>query len=274
MKFQLYFLLGTGLSCLSGLALGQCVVTEDCTALGYTENSCNGGKGVKCPFGSGWFCAEDEDTVCDKNGFKYTCTGTGYSGGSGQPCGGKYKTCNCATNYTWNGSSCTLSCSSSYQYTCTGTGYAGGTGSACGGKYTQCTCSSGYEWKNNSCQKQVLNGSVGNSYYCNGAIVGTKISGMNFFVATVDLGSMSWTQASEAVRKYSVCDNRWRLPSMEELEFIYEHKNEIQGNKISDACYWSSELGFGSTYYGFCMTSGGFDLNGNYHMVRPVISVY
>ena len=155
MKFQVYLVLGTSLSCFSGLAFGQCVVTEDCAALGYTETSCPG-NGLKCPFGNGWFCGGDEATICAENGFKYTCTGTRYSGGSGQPCGGKYKTCTCATNYTWNGSSCALSCSSSYKYTCTGTGYAGGAGSACGGKYTQCTCASGYEWKNGKCQKKEI----------------------------------------------------------------------------------------------------------------------
>ena len=170
-----FLLLGTSLSCFPQLAYTQCVTVQDCTALGYTESSCDGGKGVKCPFGNGWFCAEDESTVCDKNGFKYSCTGTGYSGGSGQPCGGKYKTCNCATNYTWNGNSCVLSCSSSYQYTCSGTGYAGGTGSACGGKYTQCTCASGYEWKDGSC-KHKETCTIGTLFYSDGTCSNDKLN--------------------------------------------------------------------------------------------------
>ena len=36
----------------SGNAWAQCVSTQDCTTLGYTESSCPNGKGVKCPFGS------------------------------------------------------------------------------------------------------------------------------------------------------------------------------------------------------------------------------
>ena len=106
MKFQVYFLLGTSLSYFPGLAFGQCVVTEDCAALGYTASSCNGGKGVKCPFGNGWFCAEDESTVCAENGFKYTCTGTGYAGGAGSACGGKYAQCTCASGYEWKDGAC------------------------------------------------------------------------------------------------------------------------------------------------------------------------
>ena len=106
MKFQVYLVLGTSLSCFPALALGQCVVTEDCAVLGYTESSCDGGKGVKCPFGNGWFCAEDESTICAENGFKYSCSGTGYAGGAGSACGGKYTQCTCASGYEWKDGSC------------------------------------------------------------------------------------------------------------------------------------------------------------------------
>ncbi len=105
MKFQVYFLLGTSLSCFPALAFGQCVTAQDCAALGYTESSCPG-KGLKCPFGSGWFCVGDEDAVCAENGFKYTCTGTGYSGGIGDTCGGKYAQCTCASGYEWKDGTC------------------------------------------------------------------------------------------------------------------------------------------------------------------------
>ncbi len=106
MKFQVYFVLGTSLSCFPGLALGQCVPVQDCAALGYTASSCDGGKGVKCPFGLGWFCAEGESTVCAENGFKYSCIGTGYSSGAGFACGGKYTQCTCASGYEWKDGSC------------------------------------------------------------------------------------------------------------------------------------------------------------------------
>ncbi len=85
----------------------QCVTTQDCTALGYTETSCPDG-GVKCPFGNKWFCASTEITPeqCTELGFTQTCTGTGYSGGSGATCGGKYYECTCASGYEWKDGGC------------------------------------------------------------------------------------------------------------------------------------------------------------------------
>ena len=277
MKNIKFLLFGTSLSCFPGLAFGQCVVTEDCATLGYTETSCPS-NGVKCPFGNGWFCGGDEAAVCDKNGFKYTCTGTGYSGGSGQPCGGKYKTCNCATNYTWNGNSCALSCSSTYQYSCTGTGYAGGAGSACGGKYTQCTCASGYEWKNGECQKKEET-----EYYCDGKVVGVRAEGMGFFVSIDNIvnGSnfgMSWnTAALQAARSF--CGNG-RLPTVDELELIYNNKSRINalstmagGEKLRNVYHWSTSFSGNDNYhYALDMYDGSIDLywGGNENGVRSV----
>ena len=107
-KFLL--LIGTSLSLIPTITFAQCVATQDCETLGYTETSCNGGKGVKCPFGNKWACfktdSECEQQFCDKYGFQYTCTGTGYSGGSGTACNGKYTACNCAQNYEWKDGIC------------------------------------------------------------------------------------------------------------------------------------------------------------------------
>ena len=44
-----------------GNVLAQCVTTQDCASLGYTENSCENG-GIKCPFGNAWACKENADT--------------------------------------------------------------------------------------------------------------------------------------------------------------------------------------------------------------------
>ena len=39
----------------AGNVSAQCVVTQDCATLGYTETSCQNG-GIKCPFGDKWAC--------------------------------------------------------------------------------------------------------------------------------------------------------------------------------------------------------------------------
>ena len=159
-----FLLLGTSLSFLPTLSLAQCVATQDCVALGYTETSCNGGKGVKCPFGNKWACLASKEDVCREEGFTESCTGIGQSG-SGKSCGGLYAECSCA---------------STYQYACIGTGYAGGAGSACGGKYAQCMCASGYEWKDGSCQQKAPDYSVckiGMLFYSDGTCSSDKLSG-------------------------------------------------------------------------------------------------
>ncbi len=109
-KFK-FLLLGTSLSFIPLTINAQCVAMQDCATLGYTETSCNGGKGVKCPFGNKWAClgANEEECLkiaCEKLDFKYDCTGDGYTGGAGKNCSGKYAQCNCASGYEWKDSKC------------------------------------------------------------------------------------------------------------------------------------------------------------------------
>ena len=80
----------------------NCTPSPDCAALGYTESSCPDGAGVKCPWGNAWFCTK----TCDELGFSYTCSGTGYTGGSGEVCNGKYQSCTCADGYEWKNGTC------------------------------------------------------------------------------------------------------------------------------------------------------------------------
>ncbi len=106
-----FLLLGTSLSFIPLTVTAQCVATQDCETLGYTETTCNGGKGVKCPFGNKWAClgANEEECIkiaCEKLNFKYSCTGTGYAGGAGSACGDKYAQCSCASGYEWKDGSC------------------------------------------------------------------------------------------------------------------------------------------------------------------------
>ena len=119
----------------SGNAWAQCVSTQDCTALGYTESSCPNG-GVKCPFGNKWFCGGDSTTICKQEGFTNACTGAGQLG-KGESCANLYKQCDCQ---------------STYKYACSGTGYSGGSGSACNGKYTAFKCATIYVWKDVACK--------------------------------------------------------------------------------------------------------------------------
>ena len=101
-----FLLIGTSLSLIPQTINAQCVATQDCATLGYTETSCSGGSGVKCPFGNKWACFKSESEFCNEYGFTLTCTGTGYSGGLGKTCNGKYAVCTCASSYEWKDGVC------------------------------------------------------------------------------------------------------------------------------------------------------------------------
>ncbi len=241
-----FLLLGTSLPTLT---FAQCVATQDCVTLGYTETTCNGGKGVKCPFGNKWACLganEDEvrDKLCQELGFTLICTGTGY---------------------------------------------AGGAGSACGGKYIQCTCASGYEWRDGSCQQQALNGAQGDLYYCDGKVVGVKTGNMDFYVALQDFGLMGWDEANSRCLNYTFCGNKKGvLPTKDQLVAIYNNKSTINslrlangGIKLTENYHWSSTYHsdggiYGNKYYSVHLASGGANpsVEGMAFYVLPILATW
>ncbi len=84
--------------------MAQCVTTQSCAALGYTETSCAADKkGVKCPFGNTWSCIPN--VLCTSN-YKYSCSGANQTGGSGTACNGRYTKCTCASGYEWKDGAC------------------------------------------------------------------------------------------------------------------------------------------------------------------------
>ena len=207
-KFN-FLLIGTSLSFIPTLSLAQCVETTNCETLGYTETSCNGGKGVKCPFGSKWACLTSEEecekSFCNKYGYTSTCTGTGYAGGTGQTCGGKYAQCNCASGYEWRDNACQ--------------------------------------------PKEILNGAHGDLYYCNGVVMAVKAPEMDFFVFKMNLGSMNYTCAKQAATALPLCyymTGNGVLPTKEQLLIMHKYKDVLNklclehgGTKL-DGYYWSS----------------------------------
>ena len=249
MNTKLFLLIGTSLSLIPTLTFAQCVATQDCETLGYTETSCNGGKGVKCPFGNKWACLPTKESICKEEGFTLACNETGQIGG-GDSCNGLYKQC---------------SCDSSYQYTCSGTGYSGGSGTACGGKYAACNCSSGYEWKDGSCQQKITDGVHGDLYYCGGVVVAVKSPGMSFFVAMKDLGQMNFRNAYSSCQNYSFCSNlKGILPSKDQLLTMYNNKSSLNsllsangGANLTEDWYWSSTGRNASNPYCFVYMSSG-----------------
>ena len=231
-----FLLIGTSLSLIPNLTFAQCVATQDCETLGYTETSCNGGKGVKCPFGNKWACLVNEEDIrnklCQELGFTLTCTGTGYAGGAGSACGEKYTQCLCENNYEWKNGACQ--------------------------------------------KKEVLNGPDGEVYKCNGAVVGIKTSDINFYIALKDIGTMSWAKANEQCREYSFCGNiKGVLPAQYQLSSIYNNKQNINnlltkynGTTISGGWYWAAASVDGSRH-SVNMSTGETDWDYGAHIETP-----
>ena len=59
-----------------------------------------------CQSGYDWNASSQTCTAQCSSSYQYTCSGTGYAGGSGTACGGKYKSCKCSSGYFWGGSGC------------------------------------------------------------------------------------------------------------------------------------------------------------------------
>ena len=264
----------------AGNSFAQCVTTQNCAELGYTETSCPDGTGLKCPFGDTFACTGGScATDCAELGFTYPCTGANESG-SGKSCDGKYTACTCKAPYTWSNGAC--SCPATYKYTCSGTGYSGGVGTACGGKYAACTCASGYEWKDGSCQKQTQNGAVGELYYCNGKVVGVRATTMGFYVAMRDLGQMNWSSANSQCQSYAFCGNvKGTLPTKDQLLSIYQNKSRVNsllstngGTKMTKDRHWSSTSTPYNDYYIVDMSDGYNNWNSmsSSNYVRPVLA--
>ena len=141
-------------TCACGATSGTCYKeghshSYTCTS-GYSASCANGYSGTaskKCSCGA----TSGTCYACCASTYKYSCSGTGYSSGSGTACSGKYTSCNCSTQYKWSGSACSY-CGDSYKYACSVSGnITGGSGTACGSRYTACTCKSPFTWSSGSC---------------------------------------------------------------------------------------------------------------------------
>ena len=247
MNTKIFLLLGTSLSLIPTITFAQCVATQDCETLGYTETSCNGGKGIKCPFGNKWACiksdSEYEQQFCDKYGFQYTCSGTNETGGSGTACNGKYTSCTCTSGYEWKDGACQQQILNGAQgdlYYCNGTVV-------------------GVKTENMN-------------FYIAMQDLGTQ--------------KVDWTIANNQCLNYSFCNNiKGVLPNQEQLLTIYNNRYEISfllsennGSQFKNDSYWSSTReGTSETYFVVGVLNGytgNFHYTHNQFYVRPILSLW
>ena len=72
-------------------------------------------------------------------------------------------------------------------------------------------------------------------------IIGKPYKLTKFEVAQNDFPMMNWDDAKKACANLG---SGWRLPTKDELNFMYENKNEIGGFRSGDY-YWSSSMSDG-----------------------------
>jgi len=146
-------------------------------------------------------------TSCCDSMYQYSCSGTGYFGGAGTSCSGKYTSCFCATTYNWTNGVCAY-CGDAYKHTCDGNNTIGGVGESCGGMYTACECEEGYEWSGRFCHDPSCK--VGAIYYSDetcSSVVDTEKTIVGFVVKenervmSIDMSNLSWY-----TQKYNIVD--------------------------------------------------------------------
>ncbi len=110
----------SGMYCKNGCQSGYDwdAATQSCTeqcAYKCTLDSCPSGFVCEKEECSGKYCksgcqpgynwdAATQSCTCEAK-YKYTCSGTGYAGGSGNSCDNKYESCRCAEGYVWDAAS-------------------------------------------------------------------------------------------------------------------------------------------------------------------------
>ena len=194
----------------AGVSFAQCVTTQNCAELGYTETSCPDGTGIKCPFGDTFACTGGSSEItpeqCTQLGFTHTCTDANETGGSGTACDSKYTACTCTSGYEWKDGTCqkqVLNGAQGELYYCNGTVV----GVRATGMDFYVAMNEGTAYFSDRAQEACKN------YTFCGNIKGT-------------------------------------LPTLDQLEIIYNNKSRVNtllssngGTKITEGTYWSSTTG-------------------------------
>ena len=276
-----------------------CTATPDCASLGYTQSSCPDNNGVRCPWGDKWFCTK----TCSEMGFNYTCSGTGYAGGAGTACGGKYTSCTCASGYKWESGSCIENKAEFGQ---------------CSGYAAQCSLGD-ILFSDGTCSANTVSGKtpiavvVYKSGNCGQAMALKSLGDYKWSTEYVDISTLPNLSQSQASQDFASCENSakiraqgnsskypavwaaynytttgtkagdWCLPAARIFTSIYNNQSTINtgfsragGTQFTSSTYaWSSsENGSNSAWYSYFYRSYGLDYDTkflNTYKVRPVI---
>ena len=260
---------------------------EECSGLWYKSG---------CQSGYDWDAGSQTCTQQCSGSYQYTCSGTGYAGGSGEACNGKYKSCTCTSGYEWKDGVCKEDPKPEWGK-CNGSAKNCNIGDIL---YSDGTCSpqriSGktsiavvvYKSADGNCAQAIALNSVG-KYIWNSldwSSIGTDISSLTNFDsdenASKDLNSCTNTQkiiaagdkskypAAWAAHEYKTEGTNagdWCLPAPGVFTSYYNNQPLVNigmtnagGTQIGTGFYnWSSSI-----YYSYSMLKSFFGVWGSY----------
>ena len=176
-----------------------CAITPSCTDLGYKQQTCNG-PALKCPFNVDYsFCTGECSPL-----FKYTCKGTGYAGGAGTACGGKYASCECVEGYGWKDGACVVTQA---------------TWGTCSGYAAQCSLGD-ILFSDGTCSANTVSGKtpiavvVYKSGNCGQALALNSVGGGTTYkwsTEYVDISTLPNLSTSQASQDYASCENSAKI---------------------------------------------------------------
>ena len=284
----------------SGSACAAACAVTDCAALGYTDAYNSSGNCLKCPFGEAYSC--EKGYICPE-GYDYTCSGTGYAGGVGDACNGKYTECTCSEGYKLENGSCVEN--KAEWGTCSGYAANCALGDIL---FSDGTCSANavsgktpiavvvYKSSDGKCGQAMALKSIGD-YEWGG--YGTDISTLpnlsqsqasqdvascensKKIMAAVDKSTYPAAWAAHEYKTAGTSAGDWCLPAAGIITSIYNNQSVINtgfsranGTKFSSGAWSSSEYDRFSAWYSHFGYSYGLDNIGKntYSEVRPVLA--
>ena len=242
---------------MTNVANAACTPTPDCASIGYTETSCEGAS-LKCPFD----ITKMKCMPCDSS-FRYDCAGANVTGGVGNTCNGKYASCECAGEFSFNNGKCECPASITAVDCTVGTIYY--PDGKCSNDYVACLNPVGIVVKDNALitalnvpdMRWASNTSTDVSGITNitsSATAKTDYNGKANTLAILEAYPSDTTSNNAAVFCYNYAPvglesskNQWYLPAMGELyDYIYSQYSTVKagwdkvGTTISDSYFWSS----------------------------------
>ena len=191
--------------------------------------------------------------ICPE-GYDYTCSGTGYAGGAGSACGGKYASCECVEGYKWENGQCK----------------AQAIWGTCSGYAAQCSLGD-ILFSDGTCSANTVSGKtpiavvVYKSGNCGQAMALKSLGNYKWSTEYVDISTLPNLSLSQASQDFASCENSAKIRAQGNSSTYpaawaaYNYSTE--GTKVGDWCLPAAGI-FTSYYNNQSVINTGFSRAG------------